>query len=252
MNTRRRLVLALGAGALAAPLVSFAQQKPAKVPRIGILDAASASASASRVEALRAGLRDLGYVEGKNIVIEFRWAEGKYERLPGLAAELVRLKVDVIVAATTPDIQAAQQATTTIPIVMGTTPDPVGAGFVASLSRPGGNVTGLSSINVDLSSKYLELLRVAVPKLSRVAVLVNPGQPQHPVLLKQVQATAKTTGVNVSPVQASTASQIEAAFGAITRERAGALIVLGDALFFTQGRQIAELAIKNRLPIGTQ
>ena len=247
MTTRRKILVALG-GALAAPLVSFAQQRPAKVARIGYLDGTSASASASRVEALRAGLRDLGYVEGKNIVIEFRWAEGKYERLPGLAAELVQLKVDVIVAATTPDIQAARQATTTIPIVMGTTPDPVGAGFVASLSRPGGNVTGLSSLNVDVSSKYLELLRVAVPKLSRVAVLVNPGQPQHPDILKNIQASAKTTGVNLSPLQASTASQIEAAFGAMTRERAGALIVLADPFFNTQRRRIEELAAKNRLP----
>ena len=248
MNTRRRLVLALGAGALAAPLASFAQQKPAKVARIGFLGAASASGFASRVEALRAGLRDLGYVEGKNILIEFRWADGKYERLPGLAAELVQLKVDVIMAATTPAVQAAQRATTTIPIVFAAVGDPVGRGFIASLSRPGGNTTGLSNINVDLSSKYLELLRVAVPKLSRVTVLVRPGHPSHPNFLKQVQAAAKTTGVNVSPVQASTASQIEAALGAMTRERAGALIVLPDSLFLTQVRRIAELAAKNRLP----
>ena len=248
MNTRRRIVLALGAGALAAPLASFAQQKPAKVARIGFLGTASASAYASRVEVLRAGLRDLGYVEGRNIAIEYRWAEGKYERLPGLAAELVQLKVDVIVAAATPAVQAARQATTTIPIVMVATVDPVGAGLVASLSRPGGNITGLSNISVDLSSKWVELLRVALPKLSRVAVLVNPGHPNHPAFLKNIQATAKTTGVNVSPLQASTASQIEAALGAMTRERAGALIVLPDSLFLTQARRIAELAAKNRLP----
>ncbi|MGH8633752.1 MAG: ABC transporter substrate-binding protein [Burkholderiales bacterium] len=248
MNTRRRIVLAFGAGALAAPLASFAQQKPAKVSRIGYLDAASASATASRVEALREGLRALGYVEGKNIVIEFRWAEGKYERVPALAAELVQLKVAVIVAAGPPAIQAAQQATTTIPIIMVNSPDPVGAGFIASLSRPGGNITGLSSISMDLSSKYLELLRVAVPKLSRVAVLVNPGHPQHPLFLKNIQAAANTIGVNVSPLQASTASQIETAVGAMTRERAGALIVLPDAFFNTQRRQITELAAKNRLP----
>ena len=197
---------------------------------------------------LRAGLRDLGYVEGKNIVIEYRWAEGKYERLPGLAAELVQLKVDVIVAASPPAVQTVQKATTTIPIVMAVTADPVGSGFVVSLSRPGGNITGLSNLNVDLSSKYLELLRVAVPKLSRVVVLVNPGHPNHPDMLKNIQATAKTTGVNVSPIEASTASQIEAAVRAMTRERAGALIVLPDSLFFTQARQIAELAMKNRLP----
>ncbi len=207
-----------------------------------------ASVSASRIEALRAGLRDLGYVEGKNILIEFRWADGKYERLPSLAAELVQLKVAVIVAATTIDIQAARQATTTIPIVMVSTGDPVGAGFVASLARPGGNITGLSTLNVDISGKWLELLRVAVPKLSRVAVLVNPGHSLHPEFLKRIQAAAKTTGVNVSPVQASTASQIEAAFGAIKQERAGALIVLPDPFFILHGRRIAELAMKNHLP----
>ena len=247
MNTRRRLVLALGASALAAPLASFAQQKPAKVPRIGYLDTASASGTASRADVLRAALRELGYVEGKNVVIEYRWADGNYDRLPGLAAELVQLKVDVIVVAGTAAIQAAQRATSSISIVMAATGDPVGSGFVASLSRPGGNITGLSSINVDLSSKYLELLRVAVPKLSRVAVLVNPGTPTHPNSLKNIQAAAKTTGVNVSPFQASTASQIEAALGAMTRERAGALIVLPDS-FFAEARRIAELALKNRLP----
>jgi putative ABC transport system substrate-binding protein len=244
MITRRKFVIALGAGAL-TPFAAFSQQQPAKVARIGFLDAASASAN--RVEALRKGLRDLGYVEGKNIVIEFRWAEG-YERFPGLAAELVQLKVAVIVAAGTPAVQAVQKETTTIPIVMVTIGDPVGAGFVASLSRPGGNITGLSNIAGDVSSKYLELLRVAFPKLSRVTVLVNPGNPIHPNFLKNIQATAKTTGVNVSSHQASTASQIEAALVAMTRERAGALIVLPDTFFGAQARQIAELAVKNRLP----
>ena len=246
--SRRRIVMALGAGALAAPLASFAQQQPAKIARIGFLGPTSASSVASFVEELRAGLRDLGYAEGKNILIEFRWAEGNYARLPGLAAELVRLKVDVIVAATTPAIPAARQATTTIPIVMAVTADPVGAGFVASLSRPGGNITGLSIIAVDLSGKYLELLRVAVPKLSRVAVLANPGHPNHPDYLKNIQAAAKTTGVKVLLVQASNQNQIEAAVDAMTREHAGALIVLADPFFRTQARRIAELAIKNRLP----
>ena len=247
VTTRRKILVALG-GALAAPLAAFAQQKPAKVVRIGFMDATSASGRASYVQALRAGLRDLGYVEGRNVLIEFRWAEEKYERLPALAAELVQLKVDVIVAPSSPAIQALQKATTTIPIVFAAVGDPVGSGFVASLARPGGNITGLSNINVDLSSKYLELLRVAVPKLSRVAVLVNPVHPNHPVHSKNIQAAAKSTGVNVSRLQASTASQIEAALGALTREQAGALIVLPDPLFFTQARRIAELAAKNRLP----
>ncbi len=248
MTTRRRALLITLGGALAAPLVSFAQRQPAKVPRIGYLDAASSNVSSNRAEALRAGLRDLGYVEGKNIIIEYRWADGKYERLPGLAAELLQQKVDVIVASGTPAIQAAQRATTTTPIVMVATGNPVGAGFVASLSRPGGNITGLSNLNVDLSSKYLELLRVAVPQLSRVAVLVHPGNPDNPLVLKNLQPGAQAIGVKVLPVEASTASQIEAAFGAMTRERAGVLIVLPDPLFLAQARQIAELAAKNRLP----
>ena len=141
MTTRRELLFALGVGTLAAPLASFAQQQPAKVARIGFLGPASASGYASRVEALREGLRDFGYVEGKNIVIEYRWAEGKYERLPELAAELVRLKVDVLVTSGTPDTLAAKRATTTIPIVMAVTGDAVSSGIIASLARPGGNIT---------------------------------------------------------------------------------------------------------------
>ena len=243
---RRELLIAFGLSALAAPLGCFAQQQRPKVARIGLLEPASSYAKGR--EALIAGLRELGYVEGKNIIIESRWAEGKYERLPGLAAEMVQMKVDVIVAASPPAIQAAQQATTTIPIVMVRTSDPVGSGLVASLSRPGRNITGLSNINVDVSSKYLELLRAAVPKLSRVTVLVNPGMSTHPNYLKRIQATEKTTGVKISPAQASTASQIEAAFGAMTRERAGALIVLPDPFFYAQARRIAELAAQHRLP----
>ena len=173
MNNRRRLVIALGAGALTAPLACFAQQQRPKVARIGLLEASSASSSANLREALIRGLRELGYMEDKNIIIEGRWAEGNYERLPGLAAELVQMKVDVIVAGSTPTVQAAQRATTTIPIVMVRVGDPVGSGLVASLARPGGNITGLSNMSVDVSSKYLELLRAAVPRLSRVTVLVN-------------------------------------------------------------------------------
>ena len=243
MITRRRLLLAL---ALAAPLACFAQRS--KVARIGLLEATSPSSSANRREALIAGLRELGYVVGKNILIEDRWAEGKYERLPSLAAELVQMKADAIVAAAPPAVRAAQQATTTIPIVMIAAADPVESGFVASLSRPGRNITGLSNINVDLSSKYLELFRIAVPKLSRVTVLVNPGHPNHPSSLKRIQAAAQASGVKVSPVQASTASQIETALGAIKQERAEGLIVLPDGLFLAQARRIAELAAQQRLP----
>ncbi len=248
MITRRKFVFALGAGALAAPLACFAQPQRSKVARIGLLEAGSASSSVSRREALIAGLRELGYVEGKNIIIEYRWAEGKYERLPGLAAELVQMKVDVIVASSAVAIRAAQQATTTIPIVMVGTSDPVSSGFVASLARPGRNITGLSNMNVDVSVKYLELLRAAVPKLSRVTVLVNPANPGHPEFLKRIQAAGKTNSVTISPAQAGTVSQIEAAFAAMKQERAGALIVLPDQFFGSQARRIAELAAQHRLP----
>jgi putative ABC transport system substrate-binding protein len=233
----------------AAPLACFAQPQRPKVARIGLLEATSASSFADgRPEPLIAGLRELGYVEGRNIIIEYRWAEGKYERLPGLAAEMVQMNVDVIVAASYLAIQAAQQATTTIPIVMVRTSDPVSMGFVASLSRPGRNITGLSNINVDVMSKHLELLRAAVPKLSRVTVLVNPGHPNHPDFLKRIQATERANGVTISTAQAGTPSQIEAAFGTMKRERAGALIVLPDSFFLAQARRIAELAVQHRLP----
>jgi putative ABC transport system substrate-binding protein len=248
MNRRRKLIIALGASALSMPLSSFAQPERSKVARIGLLEATSASTDAKWREALIAGLSELAYVEGKNIIIEYRWAEGNYERLPGLATELVQMKVDVIVAATAVAIRAAQQATTTIPIVMVNVGDPVRSGFVASLSRPGRTITGLSNINVDISSKYLELLRAAVPKLSRVTVLVNPTNPIHPDFLKRIQAAEKTNTLKISPTQASTASQIEAASGAMKQERAGALIVLPDSLFQEQARRIAELAAQHRLP----
>ena len=245
MSNRRKLVIALGAGALIAPLACFAQQQRSKVARIGLLE--PGSISANRREALIGGLRELGLVEGKNMIIEERRAEGKYERLPALAAELVQMKVDVIVASANA-VRAAQQATSTIPIVMVTTADPVGSGFIASLARPGRNITGLSAIATDLSSKYLELLRAAVPKLSRVTVLVNPDHSIHPEFLKRIQATEKTNSVTISPVEASTASQIEPAFSAMKQERAGALILLPDPFFLAQARRIAELAAQQRLP----
>ena len=247
MNSRRKLLVALSAGALAAPLACFAQQQRSKVARIGLLEPTSASSSANLREALIRGLRELGYMEGKNMIIEDRWAEGKYEHLPGLAAELVQMKVDVIVASANA-VRAAQQATTTIPIVMVRSPDPVGSGFVASLARPGRNITGLSSISVEVSSKYLELLRAAVPKLSRVTVLMNPANPTHTDRLKRIQDSTKTNSVKISPVEASTASQIEAAFVLMKQERAGALIVLPDSFFLAQARRMAELAAQQRLP----
>jgi putative ABC transport system substrate-binding protein len=178
VNNRRRLVIALGTGALSAPLACFAQQQRSQVARIGLLE--SSSTSASQRDALIAGLRELGLVESKNFTVEYRWAEGKYERLPGLAAELVQMNVHVILAGGTPAVQAAKQAAPSIPIVMVRVGDPVGSGLVASLSRPGGNITGLSNIIAEVASKYVEFLRAAVPTLSRVTVLVNPTNPSHP------------------------------------------------------------------------
>jgi putative ABC transport system substrate-binding protein len=246
MTNRRSLVIALGAGALSPPLACFAQQRRPTVARIGLLE--SSSTSASQREALIAGLRELGLVESKNFVIEYRWAEGRYGRLPALAAELVQMKVDVILAGGTPAVEAARQATTSIPIVMARVGDPVGSGFVASLSRPGRNITGLSNILAEVAGKYLEFLRAAVPKLSRVTVLVNPDNLSHSDYFTRVQATEKTNAVTVSPIRASTASQIEAAFGAMKQERAEALIVLGDPFFASRAHRIADLAVQHRLP----
>jgi putative ABC transport system substrate-binding protein len=243
---RRRAFLIAAAGAFATSRLSFGQTKPPKLARVGVLD--NASGAMDRAASLRDGLRELGYVEGKNVAIEYREAEGSYERLPGLVADLLQRKVDVIVAFGTLAIQAARKATTTVPIVMAATADPVGAGFVASLAHPGGNVTGLTNISVDVSSKYLELLRVAVPKLSRAAVLVNPVHPNHPDMLKSIHAAARKEGISVDSLQAGTDAQLEAAFVALTRTHAGALVVLPDGFLRQQARRIAEFAVKNRLP----
>ncbi len=193
-------------------------------------------------------MRELGYVEGKNLVIEWRFAEGKAERLPGLAADLLRLKVDVFVTQGSPAASAAQKATATIPIVMGSAGDPVGGGLVKSLARPGGNITEFSNLNVDIGPKRLEMLLSMVPKLSRVAILLSPTNPGHATNLKTVQAAAQTSGVKILPVEARTPQEIENAFSTMTREHAGAVIVAADALFTQQVRQIAELAAKHRLP----
>jgi putative tryptophan/tyrosine transport system substrate-binding protein len=243
---RRHLLLALASFAF-VPLRANAQPAGRKW-RIGVLSGSSSTRVAPNLQALLQGLRNLGYVEGRDFVIEPRFAEGSYDRLQGLAAELVQLKVDVITAGGAPAVKAAQQATHTIPIVMTTISDPVGLGLVASLSRPGGNMTGRSNLAVDLSEKYLELLHAAVPKVLRVAVLVNPGHVMHPDFLKRLQVVAKSRGIAISSVTAKTRSDIETAFAVMARDQAGALIVLPDTLFAMQERQIAELALKYRLP----
>jgi putative tryptophan/tyrosine transport system substrate-binding protein len=248
MNNRRKFIVALGATSLAAPFVSFAQQQ-GKVWRVGFLAGRHVDSLDSDVfGAFPRGMRELGYVEGKNLVIEWLSAEGKYERLPELAAKLVQLKVDVIVAPGPPAISAAQKVTTTVPIVMANASDPVGSGFVKSLARPGGNITGLSDLSGDLNPKHLEMLLGIVPKLTRVAVLVNFENPSHALTLKSIQLAAQKSGVTILPAEARTPQEIETAFSMMTRQNAGAIIVPGDARFTPQYRQIAELAAKNRLP----
>ena len=248
MTTRRQTLIALGAGAL-APLASLAQPQ-AKIWRVGFL-------SQRHVDLVDAdyyfgpftqGMRELGSVEGKNLVIEWRSAEGKSERLPELAAELARLKVDVLVTGGAPAALAAQKATTTIPIVMIGLADPVGGGLVKSLARPGGNSTGLSIMAIDLGPKLLEMLRGMVPKVTRVAVLVNPANAANTALLKNVKAAAQMFGVKIQPVEASTPQEIANGFAMIARQNAGALIVAQEAFFIQQKNQIVELAAKQRLP----
>jgi len=223
-------------------------QQPTKIPRIGFLGATSLSATSARIEAFRHGLPELGYVEGKNIVIEYRWAEGKIERLPDLAAELVRLKVDVIVTSSAAPTRAAKEATTTIPIVMANDNDPVGSGHVASLARPGGNVTGVSTFAPEISGKQLELLKEIVPKLSRVAVLGTSTNSGYAQLLREVELAAGAFGVKLQYLDVLNAKDIETAFRAASKGRADALLVLASPVNFSQRTQIAELAVKNRLP----
>jgi putative ABC transport system substrate-binding protein len=248
LNKRRNLVIALGASAVLLPLRSPAQQR-GKVWRVGFLAGRHVgSLDSDMFGAFPRGLRELGYVEGKNLVIEWRSAEGRYERLPELAAELIRLRVDVIVAPGPPAISAAQKVTTTVPIVMANASDPVGDGFVKSLARPGGNITGLSDLSGDLSPKHLEMLLGMVPKLARVAVLVNFENPSHALTLKSIERAAQKAGVQILPAEARNPQETETAFSMMVRQNVGAVIVPGDARFTPQYRHIAELAAKNRLP----
>ena len=248
MITRRLFVEAMGAGVL-TPLHCFAQL-PGKVWRIGFL----AQRHVDFTDAdyyygpLTLGLRELGYVVGKNLVIEWRSAEGKVERLPELAAELVMLNIDVLLTGGTPAAIAAQKATVSIPIVMVSVADPVGTGLVKSLARPGGNSTGLSTISGELSPKLLEMLREMVPKVSRVAVLANPSNTVNTLVVKNVLAAGKKIGVKIQPVEARTPEEITSGFAAMARQNAGALIVSQDPLFQQQKNQIVDLAAKHRLP----
>jgi len=223
-------------------------EQAAKVPRIGYLGAATLSAIPERVEAFRQGLRELGYVEGKNIVIEYRYTEGKLDRLPALAAELVRLKVDVIVTAGPTITRVAKEATVAIPIVTANDGDPVGNGFVASLARPGGNITGLSTLAPELSGKRLEILKEIVPKLSRLAVLGNSPDPGNRQNLKEAELAAKAFGVKLQYLDLLSFKDIEAAFRAASKERTDAALVLQSAVLVSHRTQLADLAVKSRLP----
>jgi putative ABC transport system substrate-binding protein len=230
------------------PLAGEAQQA-ASVTRIGWLIPSSLSDPrvVRFVQAFRQGLHELGYVEGQNIAIEFRFAEGQYDRLPGLAAELVRLKVNVIVAGGPPAIQAAKQATETIPIVMAAVADPVATGFVASLARPGGNITGISNMLPELVGKQVELLKEVRPQVSRVALLGNPANPNYAPLVRHAQDAARTLGVRLQPLEARDPSEIDSAFAAITTEQAGAVIVLTDTVLLDHRTRIIDHAVRRRL-----
>jgi putative ABC transport system substrate-binding protein len=201
-----------------------------------------------RFEAFRQGLREQGYVEGRNVAIEPRWAQGAYDRYPALAADLVRSSVDVIVAVGGAGSQAAQRATKTIPIVMTVVNDPLGSGLVDSLARPGGNVTGVSMMAPDLVGKQLQVLREVVPKLSRVAVLWNPANPGSAPLLREAEAAAPALGMHLQILEARAPADIHSAFGAMSKERPGALVVLADSVFTNQAKQIADLSSRMRLP----
>jgi len=223
-------------------------QQPKKVPRIGFLSSLSRQAVANRIEAFRQGLGELGYAEGKNILIEWRYAEGKTERLPELAADLVRLKVDVIVTGGPAVNRFAKEATASIPIVLTFDNDPVGNGFAASLARPGGNITGLSTLAPELSGKRLELLKEIVPKLARVAVLGNTTVPGNAQALREAELAAGAFGIKLQYLEVQNANDIETAFRTASKGHADAVLVLGSQVVTSHVKQFAEMAAKNRLP----
>ena len=246
---KRREFIALLGGMSVWPSCLCAERAP-KVARIGLLATGALDSADQQVtlDAFRQGLHGLGYIENKSISIEARFAEGSYDRLPDLAAELVRLKVDIIVAYSTPATKAARDATRTIPIVMSAVVDPVATGLVASLGRPGGNVTGLSLMAPELIGKQMQLLTELVPKVSRVAVLWNPANPSNEPQLREAEVAARTLRVRLQPLEVRGPNDFDSAFAAMTRERAGAVIVLVEGMFIDNRVQIARLAEKARLP----
>ena len=247
MTTRRELLIAFGAVVMSRPVAVMAQQS-AKLRRIGFLSPFARAVTVSSEDAFRQGLRELGWIEGQNIAIEYRYAEDKTERLPDLVTDLVRLKVDVIVASVGVDALAAHKVTQTIPIVMAAGGDPVATGIAASLARPGGNVTGSSQMSHELAGKRLELLKEIVPKLSRVAVFWNPQRTPSTVNWNEMQLPARRLGVQLHSLEVRSADDYEKAFNEAVKARASALILTPDPLIDAHLRQIAEFATKNRLP----
>ena len=244
---RRREFITLLGGAAAWPLAARAQE-PARPRRIGLLSASPVSTLSGIYTGFIKGMRELGYVEAKDFVIEWRSAEGQFGRLADVAAELVRLNVDVIVTGVTAGIRPLQQATTTIPIVMAYSTDPVGNGFVASLARPGGNTTGLAGSSDDSSPKQLELLVTLVPNVSRIGLLGNPNSPTYSSVLKNTQAAAQKAGLFVIPIEARNPNETEIAFAELSKEQVDAVMVASDAVFFGQRQRIAALALRSRIP----
>ncbi len=244
---RRELIEFAGTALFAWPLVARAQQQ-AKIARLGYLGFGTPAASANRVEALRAGLRDLGYVEGKNLVIEFRWS-GTVEQMHEAAAELARTKVDVIFATSSTETEPARRATSTIPIVFATHADPVGVGHVASLGRPGGNATGLADIQPVITAKRLEILKETVPRATRFGVLYSPTAPSYRPVLEAAEAARGKLGVQLLTVSVSTVADFEGAFATLAHDRVSAVFVHGSALTARHNNPLlAELALKHRLP----
>ena len=246
MTSRRTFLVSVTGALLAAPLYVRAQQR-GKAYRIGFVwDSPTVWPHA--LEAFRQGLRALGWIEGQNIVIEYRWAEGRFDRLPGLIAELIRLKVDLIVAPTSIYTGAAKQATSTIPIVFVSHADPIGSGHVASLARPGGNATGLTIIMSETMVKSLELLKATIPGLTRVAVIWDPATPSHAPGLKAVEAVARTLDLQLQTLAVRSATEFDGAFSAIVHEHAGAVLVLSTPLYMGESKRLADLALTHKLP----
>jgi putative ABC transport system substrate-binding protein len=244
---RRRFLLTTVAGALIAPLGADAQQG-GKVYRIGFLSGNPPSDTQQALDTFRARLRDLGYVEGRNLLIEYRYADGKYDRLPQLAAELVRLKVEAIFAFSTPGARAAKNATGSIPIVFGVVSDPIAAGLVATMTRPGANVTGVTPDNPELSAKRVSLLKEAVPAATRMTVLTNPDFPATSKMVAETRLAAKTLGVNLRVLEVRQPAELAKVFDVMAKAEAKALVVLPDPMFIAEARKIAELALTSRIP----